>query len=187
MDPISTLEQAFAAAAEVIGKVKPEQWANQSPCSEWDACGVLNHLIGGANMVEACVAGNEFDHASIAGDLGGSDPVASYKAASVAAVKAFRADPSVLGKPVKMPFGEMPGGAVAAIFILDHFGHAWDIAKATGQDTDLNPALAAGVLEQAKGIVTEGFRKPGFFDAATTAPAGACTADQLAAFLGRRV
>lgn len=187
MDPISTLEQSFATAAEVIGKVKPEQWANPSPCSEWDARGVLNHLIGGAKMVEVCVAGQQFDHTSIAGDLGGSDPLASYQAAAAAAVAAFRADPSVLGKTVKMPFGDMPGGAVAGIFILDHFGHAWDIAKATGQDTNLNPALAAGVFEQAKGFITEDFRKPGFFDAATTAPAGAGTADQLAAFLGRKV
>ena len=37
--------------------------------------------------------------------------------------------------------GALPGlgGAVAAIFASDHFTHAWDLAKATGQSADLDP------------------------------------------------
>ena len=29
---------------------------------------------------------------------------------------------------------------------MDTFQHGWDLAKATGQDTDLDPELAAGLL-----------------------------------------
>ena len=88
---------------------------------------------------------------------------------------------------IVLPFGEMPGGAVAGIFTTDNFTHAWDLAKATGQSTDLDPEFAEGVLAASRSFVTADFRKPGLFDAEKPAPAGASAADRLAAFLGRDV
>ena len=187
MDPIANLATAFDVAHAVIKTVPSDQWTSASPCSEWDARGVLNHVIGGAKMIATCVAGQPFDHASVAGDLGGADPAATYRAAADAALAAFKADPSVLGRPVTMPFGEMPGAVVANIFVSDHFGHAWDIAKATGQSTDLASEFAEGVLAGAKMFISADLRKPGMFDAEKPAPAGASAADRLAAFMGRQV
>ncbi len=184
MDPISAFAAACDEATAVLAKVAPDQWSIQSPCAEWDVRGVANHMTGGALMVAAGVTGSEFEHVE---DYVGSDPAASFKAAAEAAVSAFRADPSVLGRPVKMPFGEMPGAAIAGLFANDELTHAWDVAKATGQSTDLNPMLAEGCLASAKAMVTADFRKPGFFDAEVAAPEGASAADRLAAFLGRQV
>lgn len=186
-DPVASLARAFDVAHDVIRSVPSGQWNAPSPCTEWDARGVANHLIGGAKMVAACVAGQPFNHADIAGDQLGDNPSQAYRQAADAAIAAFRADPSVLGRGVQMPFGEMPGGMVAGVFTSDHFTHAWDLAKATGQSTDLDPELAAAVLAQSKQFITADFRKPGFFDAEQSAPKGASAADQLAAFLGRKV
>ena len=184
MDPISVFAAACDEANAVLARVTPEQWSLQSPCAEWDVRGVVNHMTGGALMVAAAVAGTEFAHVD---DYVGSDPVASFKAAADEAIAALKADPGVLGRTVKMPFGEMPGAAVAGVFANDEFAHAWDIAKATGQSTDLNPLLAEGCLAAAKQMITADFRKPGFFDAEVPAPEGAAAADRLAAFLGRQV
>ena len=187
MDPVANLERAFDAAHAAIQRVPADKWAAQSPCSEWDARGVAAHLIGGAMMLEVCVPGNAFDHKSLEGDVLGADPAASYRKAADAAVAAFRDDPSVFGRPVTMPFGEMPGAMVAGLFTIDHFTHAWDLAKATGQSTDLDPELAAGLLGAAQQFVGPDLRKPGFFDAEQEAPTNATAADRVAAYLGRSV
>jgi uncharacterized protein (TIGR03086 family) len=184
VDPISIFAAACDEANAVLAKVGADQWTTQSPCAEWDVRGVVNHMTGGALMVAAAVAGSDFAHVD---DYVGTDPAASFKSAADAAVSALRADPSILGRTLKMPFGEMPGAAVAGVFANDELAHAWDVAKATGQSTDLNPMLAEGCLAAAKQMITADFRKPGFFDAETVAPEGASAADRLAAFLGRQV
>lgn len=185
MDPITTLERAFDAAHDVISRVRPDQWSAPSPCSEWDARAVGNHLMGGAIMVGTCVGNGAFDPAALAGDLLGDDPATNYRAVADIAIDAFKSDPAVLGRTVAMPFGEMPGAAVAAIFASDHFTHAWDLAKATDQSTDLDPELAEAILESSRGFITAEFRKPGFFDDERPVASDAAAADRLAAFLGR--
>ena len=184
MDPVQTLSSAFDEAVAVVSKVKPDQWTFPSPCSEWDVRGVVNHMTMGAQMVAACVAGNEF---SPAADPLGDDPAGALRAAADAALAAFTSDPSALGRMIKMPFGEMPGAAVAGIFTNDEFAHAWDVAKATGQSTDLNPAMAEGCLAAARQFITPDLREHGLFDAEKSVPATATAADRLAAFMGRQI
>jgi uncharacterized protein (TIGR03086 family) len=187
MDPIATLSTAYDIMERTIAAVPSDKWSAQSPCAEWDAKGVVNHVIGGAKMAAACVAGRDVDFASLAGDLVGDNPAASYRAAVNEALAAFNADPSVLGRLVKMPFGEMPGAVVAGIFTNDNFGHAWDLAKTAGLSTDIEPEFAAGVLAAAKMFLTPDLRTHGLFDEEKHAPAGASVADQVAAFMGRTV
>lgn len=187
MDPINNLARAYGIAHQVTQGVSADRWSNQSPCDEWDARAVAAHIIGGAMMVSTCVPGGEFDHASLQGDIVGEDPAASVRAAADAAVAAIRDNPQALGGTVKMPFGEMPGGMIVGLFTTDAFVHAWDLAKATGQSTDLDPELAMGLLAASRNMMSDAMRKPGFFAAEQTAPEGAPVADQLAAFLGRSV
>ena len=53
-------------------------------------------------------------------------------------------------KSWKMPFGEMPGKMMAGIAFLEHLTHAWDVRKATGQDTELPGDLVKECLEVVK-------------------------------------
>lgn len=184
MDPIANFAAAVDEGRKVLGAVSADQWSVQSPCAEWDVKGVVNHMVGGLQMVSAALAGTEFAHAE---DYTGEDPAASYNAAADAAVAALQADPSVLGRTVKMPFGEMPGGMVAGIFTNDIFLHAWDVAKATGQSTDLNPALAAGLDAGLRQSLSPEWRRPGMFGEEQQAGESATAADRLAAFSGRMV
>jgi len=43
-----------------------------------------------------------------------------------------------LEKIVETPFGEMPGGQFIMVPITDMVVHAWDLAKATGQNSTLD-------------------------------------------------
>ena len=64
--------------------------------------------------------------------------------------------------------------------------HSWDVAKASGQSTDLDPELAAQCMEDFRRLRATG-RGAGMFADAQEAPAGATAADQLAAVAGRTV
>ncbi len=83
----------------------------------------------------------------------------------------------------------MPAVALLGLSVTDIFTHAWDLAKATGQSTDLDAGIAGALLEAARSSVQDSFRGPegAPFGPEHAAPAGATAADRLAAFLGREV
>ena len=88
-------------------------------------------------------------------------------------------------KTMKLPFGELPGSIFAA---SDAFTHGWDVAKALGQSTDLDPGLAAQFL--AASMIPDEFRGADGvmpFGPKLEAPEWATAADKLAAYLGRQV
>ena len=91
---------------------------------------------------------------------------------------------------IKLPFGELPGAVFMGIATNDVFTHGWDLARSTGQPTDLDPAMAADLHAQVKGFVTDELRGPDGdapFGPEVAAPPSASAADKLAAFLGRTV
>jgi hypothetical protein len=49
-----------------------------------------------------------------------------------------------------LPIGELPGTAFIELRTSDLLTHAWDLAIATGQPTDLDPELAEYVLAFSK-------------------------------------
>ncbi len=89
-----------------------------------------------------------------------------------------------------LPFGTMPGSVVIGMATTDAFVHGWDLASATGQSTDLDPALSAALLERSKTFIQPSFRGPDGtapFGPAVDVADSAPMADQLAGFLGRAV
>jgi uncharacterized protein (TIGR03086 family) len=94
-----------------------------------------------------------------------------------------------MDKTMKLPFGDVPGGVYVMIASTDMFTHAWDLAKATGQSTDLDPELAAQLLEFARVALHEEMRGPDGvapFGLEVRVDDGAPAADRLAAFMGRQ-
>ena len=184
---IQPLQAAIASTRAVVTQVKPEQLGDQTPCASWKVSDLINHIIGAHHFFISGLnatppPAGETDHS--AGDF-----VAAYDASSKACLDAFSAE-GAMAKMVALPFGTMPGAAVAGLAATDTFTHGWDLAKATGQSTDLAPELAAGLLAGAKQAINPSFRGEDGkapFTAELTAPAGASNADQLAAFLGRQV
>ncbi len=181
-----TLEQAIASTRSVLAAVSREQLGDQTPCASWKVSDLIKHIVGGQHFFTAALAGeppsgDETDYS--AGDF-----VAAFDSASERCVEAFRGD-GVMERIITLPFGKMPGSAFAGIAATDTFTHGWDLAKATGQGTDLAPELAAQLLTSAKVSISPAFRSEdgAVFGPEQPAPAGACEADQLAAFLGRKV
>ena len=180
------LDRACQSNLSILGKVRPQDLDAPTPCASWDVRALVNHFIGTARWWAAMMTGAdepaEEDYA--AGDL-----LAAYKVSIGAATAAFGAD-GAMEKTVPLPFGEFPGTVVLSMAALDQFTHGWDLARALGIPTELDPALASELLNQARQTIPAAFRGPDGqapFGPAIEAPAGAGPADQLAAFLGRRV
>jgi uncharacterized protein (TIGR03086 family) len=182
----SSLDRALGGTLAILAKVRPEDLDRPTPCASWDVRALVNHFVGTARWWAATISEvggvTEADYA--AGDL-----VAAYEESIRIAVSAFDAD-GALAKTIRLPFGEFPGAVLLNLATIEQFTHGWDLARAIGISTDLDPGLAAGLLGQARLAVIDAYRGPdgqALFSAAREAPAGAGPADQLAAFLGRAV
>ena len=73
--------RAMMATLHIIDQVSPDRWHSPTPCTEWDARQVANHIVGenlwaGELLQGKTVAevGNTLD-----GDLTGEDPAAAYR------------------------------------------------------------------------------------------------------------
>ena len=88
-----------------------------------------------------------------------------------------------------MPFADLPGAIYASIATGDAFAHGWDLARAIGRSTDLDPELAGQLIAAIGPMLPEQMRGPDGqapFGPAVAVPADAPAADQLAGFLGRQ-
>ncbi|MEO5901408.1 MAG: TIGR03086 family metal-binding protein [Ilumatobacteraceae bacterium] len=184
----AALENAIKSTRAVLAGVHPEQLQTATPCASWDVAGLIDHIVGGqyffATFASGAAPSSDAPPAFALGDF-----LATFDQGAAACVAAFSAD-GVMDAILHLPFGDMPGSAFVGLAATDTFVHGWDLARATGQNSDLDPALAAGLLEGARpaiGPMMRGDDGQAPFGPETTAPADASNADRLAAFLGRSV
>jgi uncharacterized protein (TIGR03086 family) len=178
--------QAVAATREVLANVAADQLGAPTPCASYNVGQLIDHLVGAQYFFLAGLEGTPPVGADA--EYHSGDYLAAYDDITAKAIAAF-SEPGVMEKMLTLPFGEMPGAAVMGLATNDTLTHGWDLAKATGQDTDLAPELAAAVLEQARATIPDEFRGP---EGAPFGPEQPCAddapaADRLAAFLGRTV
>jgi len=183
--PTRQLDRAFASTRAVLAQVQLGQLAAPTPCASWDVRALISHFISTAYWLAATVSGDEVpsENYATAGFL------VSYDESTRAALAAVE-PPDALTRTIRLPFGEFSGAALIRLAARDQFTHGWDLARATGHHTDLDPELADELLILARTEITEAYRGPdgvAFFGPAVDALAPACPADRLAAFLGRPV
>jgi uncharacterized protein (TIGR03086 family) len=179
------LEEAIASTRSVISNVTADQLDDPTPCASWKVRDVINHVVGTQHYFVGALTGTT----PADGDPASGDFVAAFDEATSDLLTAFRAE-GVADTLITLPFGELPGAAVAGIAATDTFTHGWDLARATGQPTDLAPDLAADLLAGAEQNISDAFRGPdgeALFGQKQETPDTASNADRLAAFLGRTV
>lgn len=184
-DPIQVLREASAAFGDVLENVSSDQLSLPTVNDEWDVRALLNHVINGnrwaAEMLQSDTAPRPSDDA--VGDL---PPMEVYRE-SVATMLAVFEQPGALVRMVTLPFGAIPGSAYAGLRSGDLVAHAWDLAKATGQNTDLAPEICEMALSMARQRLDGMDRARLPFKDEVRIAADACAADRLAAYLGKQV
>jgi uncharacterized protein (TIGR03086 family) len=176
--------RALEATGHTVAGVRPDQLAASTPCAAWDVRTLLNHVIGGNLTFARIAAGGTADAAGDMPDLTRPDPGTNYLDSAEAVLAAW-AEPGALDRRCHMPFGDLPAPAAMALHFLDCVVHGWDLARATGQPTALDPELAGAALSLAQGMVTPELRQAGVFGPEVPCPGDAPVHERLVAFLGR--
>jgi len=210
------VERACASTAAVLAGVRAADFNQPTPCRSWTVKDVVNHIIGSAAwyaglaeegaVADRDEAGDEADGDEAGADEPGSDEPgadeadrdevdrtvgdfhATFRREADRLVAAFSA-PGAMDKIMEMPFGGMPGSVCVWIAAGDIFTHGWDLAKATGQPSDLDPELAVKLLAQVEKLLPDALRGPegeAPFGPKIEVTASASAADRLAAFEGRQ-
>lgn len=181
MDPLTAHQRAQDAFASVLANVRQEQLDSPTPCQGWKVRDLVDHVIAGNTRM----AGGE---AKPSGAATGVDELIEAHSESARDAQERFAAPDGLTRMMDMPFGLVPGGVVIGLRTTDAITHAWDLAKATGQPTDVDPQLAERMLAVSRERIQPAFRGEGRpFGAEQPCDEGRPAADRLAAFLGRAV
>lgn len=196
METIDAFRRVTAVAHAVVGALTEDQFTLPTPCTEWTVRDVLNHIRHGDALVTAWLTGTPAPDSGDA-DYLGADPKSAVFQGMTETAAALDA-PDVLGSTVQTRMGAKPvsapgGDGLIERRVADLFVHLWDLAAATGQSTDLDPALAEVVqahfrsrLDGVDRSVLPGAR-PRPVAEERPAPRNATAADRLAAYLGREV
>ena len=178
--------QALDHTGRVVAGIKPGQWHADTPCDGWDVHALLNHLVAGnlwaAELGAGATIGGVGDR--LDGDVLGADPAAAYAASAAAAAATFRR-PGALDAPCAVSYGPVPGSVYAGHRFLDVYVHGWDLAVATGQDTELDPRLMKACREVIEPQVAA-FRAAGALGDEPPVPPDATDQQRFLAMLGRR-
>jgi uncharacterized protein (TIGR03086 family) len=107
-----------------------EDWSAPAPCEGWVALDVVEHL---ADWLPGFYAGWGVEFPQSTGD-----PVADWLVVD-ATIRAALVDPEVADRVNDTPMGPKTFAEAIEIFCLsDVLVHTWDLARATGQDEELD-------------------------------------------------
>jgi len=184
MSIIELHDRALDATTMIVANVDPARFGGPTPCADFDVRALLNHMIAGNYRFVKIAHGAPGDAVPTTGDFVRDDALTPYRD-SAAAVSEAWSDPRILGETTHLPFGDFPGAYAIDDHTVETIVHGWDLAKATGQPTELEAQLSAVAWEHTKDI-GESFRGPGGpFGPEVAAPTGASDTDRLIAWLGR--
>lgn len=175
-DRLAWHRQAQQVFAGVVAGVSAVQLDLPTPCSEWTVRELIDHVIAGNLRVAGRKAPGPLDPVTMLEVLNES---------AVAATATFEA-PGGIARTYEIGIGSVPGQMFLSLRTGDVFTHAWDLARATGQPSDLDPDLAQRILELVTPLMRPELRGEGrpFAAEQPCGDAESATA-RLAAFTGR--
>jgi uncharacterized protein (TIGR03086 family) len=180
-------QRAQASFTDRVDAVKPEQWDDEA-LPGWTVGDLVAHLVNEALWVPPLLAGEPFDlvdgrFPDETPDLLGDDPLTGWETAADAALAAFAEDHALL-RTVRLSRGPTPAAEYIEEMTADLTVHSWDLARATGGDTVLDPVLVTAALVLADRMPGNGV--PGLFAPPLDVPATAPPQTRLLARFGRR-
>ena len=101
--------QALDATGRIVRGVPADRWDAPTPCADWDARALVNHLVAGNLWAAELAAGGTIDGvgARLDGDLLSDDPAAAYAESAAAAEAVFRRS-GALDAPCAVSMGPYP-------------------------------------------------------------------------------
>jgi uncharacterized protein (TIGR03086 family) len=182
-DTLALLERALDQTAAIIAAIPASQSGLPTPCSDWDVRALVHHLTGQDLRNFLVTARGETTNWQVPADELGEDWAAGFRDRAGALMTAWRT--ADLDRPTALPGGgQAPLRSRADQQITELAVHAWDLVKATGQNADLDPALAEHALAWSRQMLKPEHRGRAFGPEVAVSP-DAPAYDRLAAWFGR--
>jgi uncharacterized protein (TIGR03086 family) len=167
---IDVLSRALAQTADVLSGIPADRLAAGTPCRDWDVADLVAHVVAAPRNFTLMAGGGQPDWS--AKPPLPDDWAAEFRAAADDLLRMWdEAGESASPQNVDWQTAEF---AV----------HTWDLVRATGQSTDLDPEVAQRGLDFMSAALTSDNRGE-VFAPAVTLPEEAPVYDRLAAFAGR--
>lgn len=176
--------KAAQETRRVVAGVRPAQFDDPTPCSEFNVKQLGNHMAG--LLMGSERAARKMDQApppDPAPDLLGDNPGPVYAGLADNTVAAWKS-PGAFEGMTQFGRGEMPAQMAASITLMEIAVHGWDLAKATGQSYSMDLEVAEATFEAVKQIAP-GARESGAFSPEVHVSPGASLQDQIVAYTGR--
>jgi uncharacterized protein (TIGR03086 family) len=186
MEPTEALHRALTEITRISDGIVRDDLAHSTPCEDFDVKALLNHTVASMQGLAEAASGRPWDMSAYGRDVLDDDPKEAVRSAA-AALRDATSAADILERPWAMPGGDRPGAQAIAIGIMEVAQHGWDLARATGQQPALDPAVSELALELARqNLPPDDERPPAAF--ARSVPVGddAPAHDRLAAFMGRQ-
>jgi uncharacterized protein (TIGR03086 family) len=148
--PVELLELFQRAQNEFtdrVDAVAPDQWEDPA-LPEWTVADLVAHLVTQQLWVPPMLAGEPYAEGRFpedTTDLLGTDPFLGWESAADGALSAFAEDDALL-RTVHLESGPLPASVYIQQLTTELTVHAWDLASATGGDTELNGDLVTAAL-----------------------------------------
>jgi uncharacterized protein (TIGR03086 family) len=165
MDMIAAVETSYDRLGRLVVGVGPEQFDSPSSLDGWSNRRLVNHMLGFVAMMTAAAQGApmpEEDPDDNLPDFIGADPQAAVAQFVQESLAAWRR-PGVLDSQVATPLGELPGAGALALVVMETTVHGTDLARSTGQDESVDPAVADLVFGTLSSMPLDDIRKAGMF------------------------
>jgi uncharacterized protein (TIGR03086 family) len=149
-DPRPGYRAALDWVTGLAAAVRPDQLALPTPCPEFDVRDLLGHLVATVRRAVAIAEGTSpLDVPVVVTDVADHDFATTYAQDAKRALDAW-ADEARLDAVVTVPWGQVPGRGAVGAYTNETLVHGWDLAVATGQDSETDPELAEAILAVAQ-------------------------------------
>ncbi|MFI9202379.1 TIGR03086 family metal-binding protein [Streptomyces sp. NPDC053048] len=178
--------EALDLFTDRVHAIRPGQWDDPTPCTEWTVRDLVNHLAVEQLWVPPMLEGATIEEVGdgFEGDRLGDDPVDTWDRAADAAREAFHAR-GALDRTVNLSYGPSTAHSYCAQMISDLVVHAWDLSRAIGADEHPSKALVDFTRHEVEPYADD-LSASGLFAAPVQPPPGADSWQRLLARLGRQ-
>jgi uncharacterized protein (TIGR03086 family) len=168
--------RACAGFGTIAHAVSDESWSAPTPCTDWTARDLVEHVIGFHDFLLLRPLG-------VRAHRPRDDPAARWDATSVALFTALDAD-GVLDRKTELPGGgESTPRAMIGALTTDVLVHTWDLARAARLPAALDEDLCARGYAALR--ESDFRRDPAMFGPEVSIGEHAPASDRLVAFYGR--
>lgn len=186
-DPRGAMARSMQAARAVIAHVDATNAENPTPCTEWNALQLAQHLVAVFERAAAGPTDQVIDDMAILADVA-IDDLTDAALASARLVHANWSTDAAMTEPIDVPWGTLPGAAVIGVYAGETIVHTWDLAVAIGVDLNWPEADVAVHHEMSKIGIPESPRDEFMpFDPVVRPGADAPMIEHLVGWQGRDV